>query len=268
MSVMEQVNSMLLHVDSVGQGEDVILLHGWGMHSAYWQPLIESLQSQFRVHCIDLPGHGSSCYRGELTEEAFVERIKLTIDSITVQPFILIGWSLGGLLAQQFVRQWPDRIKRLVLVSSSASFVQRDNWPHAMSENTLNSFASFLLQDYKTTLNRFLALQVYGSENQKQELRELKEKLYSRGEPVADALQVGLGLLQSMDLRKSLNAIRVPVMLLGGERDTLVPQQALSEMNNQLATSTLHIVKGAGHAPFMSHPDEVNRLCQEFLSHE
>ena len=137
-----------------------------------------------------------------------------------------------------------------------------------MRPDVLNSFAEVLLQDYKITLNRFLALQVWGSENHKQELSALKQQLYSRGEPQPQALAVGLTLLRDIDLRDEIAAIDQPIMLLGGERDTLVPQAALSAIAKQLRQACVHIIKGAGHAPFMSHPDEVIGLLKAFLSYE
>jgi len=235
------------------------------MHSAYWQPVVDDLQKDFRVHCIDLPGHGHSDYQGEQQLPAFIERIMQTVDNTTTKPFSLIGWSLGGLLSQQLVHEFPGRVNNLVLIASSPSFVQREAWQHATSESILNGFADSLLRDYRATLNRFLAIQVLGSDKQKQELIKLKERLYSRGDPDPIALQAGLTLLQSVDLRDQLSAINIPVMLLGGERDTLVPITALQAMAEQLAESETHIIKGAGHAPFISHQNEVIQHCRAFL---
>lgn len=257
-----------LYVESVGEGEDVILLHGWGMHGAYWQSLIDGLQDKYRVHSIDLPGHGKSRYQDEQSMDDFIVRLRQTIDTVTDQAVHVIGWSLGGLLGQQLSLQFPDSIKSLQLIASSASFVQRANWPHAMRQQVLTDFADMLMQDYRITLNRFLALQVRGSEQQQQGLRELKAKLFSRGEPNPLALREGLSLLQQVDLRQAISALAIPVMLLGGERDTLVPAAALLAMAQQIKQSKLHIIKGAGHAPFLSHPDAVLKLSRAFLVNE
>lgn len=258
----------LLHVDSIGDGPDVVFLHGWGMHGGYWQGLVDELKQMYRLHCIDLPGHGKSESCGENSIDDFVERVRLTIEGATDKPFNLVGWSLGGVIAQQLTLANPDKIKRLMLIASSASFIQRDGWSNAMAESVLSGFADNLLQDYKSTLNRFLALQVRGSEQQQQGLRELKAQLFSRGEPDQQALRIGLTLLQETDLRESLSSIDKPVMLIGGEHDTLVPQAALLEMVRLLPQATMQIIKGAGHAPFLSHPDEMVSLTKAFFSYE
>lgn len=269
MSLVKPVSrEKYLHVESTGSGPDVVLLHGWGMHSGYWQGLVDELQEGYRLHCIDLPGHGRSEYDGEQTLDEFVHSIRLTIDRITDQAFYLIGWSLGGLISQRFVIQHPDRVKRLILIASSGSFIQREDWPYAMPAKVLNDFADILSRDYRTTLIRFLALQVWKSENQKQELRDLKTLLFSRGEPMQQALDCGLALLQNTDLRDAMASIDQPVMLLGGEKDTLVPQAALSAIATQLRNVEMHIVRGAGHAPFLSHTDESVKLIRAFLGNE
>lgn len=269
MSIAEPVQKPgPLHVDSRGRGEDVVLIHGWGMHAAYWQTMVDVLEGDYRVHCIDLPGHGKSEYHNEQSIYNFVARLVQTIDSVSGRAVHLIGWSLGGLLSQQLTLQHPDRIKSLVLIASSPCFVQKHGWPNAMKASVLNGFAESLSRDYVSTLNRFLALQVWGSENQKQALRELKEQLFSRGEPEQQALNIGLSLLRGTDLHRDIAAIDKAVMLIGGERDTLVPQDALAATARRLSQASVHIIKGAGHAPFMSHPAEVAELIKAFLGNE
>lgn len=267
-AVKPVTNTKLLHVDSSGAGLDVVLLHGWGMHGAYWQGIVAELEQAYRLHCIDLPGHGRSEYAGEQSLDEFVCRVHETIVSLTTEPVYLIGWSLGGLIAQGLTLAYPDSIKRLVLIASSPSFVQRPDWTTATPETVLAGFARDLIEDYKPTLNRFLALQVRGSAQQQQGLRQLKAQLFSRGEPEPRALKAGLSLLQEADLRHAVPAIEQPVLLLGGERDTLVPQGALSGMAALLPNAAVHIVKGAGHAPFLSHPLEMVKLIQAFMGHE
>lgn len=266
MSAPDTVSNIApLHIESTGQGEDVVLLHGWGMHGAYWQELIDSLKDQYRLHSIDLPGHGKSSYANESSLDDFVGRIASSIELVTNKPFHLIGWSLGGLIGQQLCIRRPERINKCVLIASSPCFVQRPDWPHAMVKDVLNGFAENLSRDYKTTLVRFLALQVWGSDDQKQALRELKQKLFSHGEPDARALNTGLSLLQNVDLREAMQQMQQDVLLIGGERDTLVPSAGLLDFSQALNASQIEIIKGAGHAPFISHAGQVSDLIRKYL---
>ena len=89
--------------------------------------------------------------------------------------------------------------------------------------------------------------------------------LMPEGEPDQAALQAGLTLLQQIDFRDCLSSIDKPVMLIGGERDTLVPQATLPEIARLFTQQAqLHIIEGAGHAPFLSHPAETAKLIKAF----
>lgn len=258
------VASTPIYIGSSGQGPDMVLLHGWGMHGGYWSGLVTELEKQFRVHCVDLPGHGYSSYEGEHTINDYVERLMQSLEKFIERPAILIGWSLGGLIAQRLTLDHPQLVSRLLLIASTPAFVQRDGWPNATTPEVLQGFADNLANDYKATLNRFLALQVRGSEQQQQGLRELRGQLFSRGEPDQAGLKQGLGLLHDVDLRNELHAITQPVSLLGGERDTLVPQKVFSNIAELIPNVTTNIIPRAGHAPFLSHPIQCLEIIKQF----
>ncbi|HKP65038.1 MAG TPA: alpha/beta fold hydrolase, partial [Casimicrobiaceae bacterium] len=84
-----------LYVESLGDGPPLVLLHGFAMHGGLFEPLLPALTPRFRVHVVDLPGHGRSP-----SIDAFgIERLAATIDDATVpieQPLTVLGWSLGG----------------------------------------------------------------------------------------------------------------------------------------------------------------------------
>jgi len=264
MKLQQLERSSPIYIESTGSGPDMVLLHGWGMHGGYWADMVDELAQQFRVHCVDLPGHGHSAYQGEQAIDDYVEVIKQALPDNIKFPAVFIGWSLGGLIAQALTHAHPELVSRLLLIASTPSFVQRERWSCATSAEVLQGFADNLVRDYRTTLNRFLALQVRGSEQQQHSLRELRARLFERGEPQHAGLQAGLSLLRDVDLREALFAINKPIALLGGERDTLVPQQALLDIAENLSNAGVEIISKAGHAPFLSHPDQCIHYIKQF----
>ena len=264
---------MSLHVDSYGSGAPLLLIHGWGMHGGMWGGVAERLAEHFRVLAVDLPGHGFSvpyvgwversdthhaldiddgyrCAQPILLE--IVEALSAQFD----EPLAVCGWSLGGQIALRWALRHPQQISRLVLVATTPCFVRRPGWECAMAAAMLAEFAAALQQDYMLTLRRFLALQVRGSERERELLATLRGALMSRGEPDLGALQAGLEILRDCDLRGALPDIKQPALVVGGERDTLTPPQAAQYLAAQLPDARLAIIKGAAHAPFLSHPDE------------
>lgn len=284
---------MSLHVDSYGSGAPLLLIHGWGMHGGMWGGVAERLAEHFRVLAVDLPGHGFSAgsrewgvgsgkwgvgsREWEVGGSHLASHLPLTIhhllldslvDQLSAQfsePLAVCGWSLGGQIALHWALRHPQQISRLALVASTPCFVRRPGWDCAMAEETLAEFAAALQQDYAPTLRRFLALQVRGSERERELLAVLRSALLSRGEPDLGALQAGLEILRDCDLRSVLPGITQPALVIGGERDTLTPPQASHYLAAQLPNARLALIEGAAHAPFLSHPDEFVMQLKRFM---
>ena len=171
-----------LHVDTAGHGPPLVLLHGWAMHSDMWGPLLPQLAQRFRVHAVDLPGHGHSAPWHGFTLDGVVEA-PASVFAAEQRPLAVLGWSLGGLVAMRWARRHPARVGRLVLVATSPRFVAGDDWPHAMSDETLARFGDELHVAWKHTIRRFLALQLQGSEHGRATMAALKDRIFARGEP-------------------------------------------------------------------------------------
>jgi len=252
---------MSLHIESQGSGAPLLLIHGWGMHGGMWSRVAAQLAQTHRVYSVDLPGHGKSDSTQPYHLDALVEKLHEQFD----QPLTLCGWSLGGQVALRWAQLHPAQVKKLVLVATTPCFVQREGWACAMAADTLQEFAASLLHNHALTLRRFLALQVRGSEQERELLADLRIQLFSRGEPDAAALAGGLEILRDTDLRASLPQVKQPTLLLAGERDTLSPLAAMQHMQQALPKARLQAIKGAAHAPFLSHQEEFLQHMNNFL---
>lgn len=269
---------MNLHVEVTGHGEPLVMLHGWGMHGGVWNDAAQKLAADFQVCNVDLPGHGYSGKRetgnvkrsplslaGEGARERVLEAIVSELSACFSMPVNLLGWSLGGIIAQHWAVREPEKIRRIVLVNSTPCFTVREDWACAMPQETLAQFAVELEQDHAATLRRFLALQVRGSENERELLGTLRKKLFDRGEPHLEALRGGLAILRDADLRSTLSQITQPALVIAGERDRLTPSEASHYLARSLPHARAVVVEGAAHAPFLSHPGIFNDLVENFL---
>jgi pimeloyl-[acyl-carrier protein] methyl ester esterase len=252
---------MALYTHTSGSGSDLVLVHGWSLHGGIWDRFVPLLEPHFRVTCIDLPGHGRSDWEGEGTLDAMVD----AVFSVVPEPAAWLGWSLGGLVAMRAALLAPEKVTALVTIASSPCFVHKPDWQSAMLPVLLDTFAADLAQDYVRTLNRFLALQVRGSDNAGEVLKLLRALLLAHGEPDAEGLRAGLDVLRTADLRDSLGNIACPTLLLMGERDTLVPVGAGQAASNLFPDAQLEVIAGAGHAPFLAQPEVVADRVGRFL---
>jgi pimeloyl-[acyl-carrier protein] methyl ester esterase len=249
---------MSLYVESFGAGgsPDLVLLHGWAMHSGVWRSVRDRLAAHFHLHLVDLPGHGLSPACAFDSQGNISDCMLESIAKILPENCIVCGWSLGGEIAIELALREPARIKKLVLVSTTPCFVKRENWQWGMDTSMLQLFAQNLKRDYATTMKRFLTLQVNGGSDSSSILSQLRKSLAERREPDETALEAGLRILLTSDLRDKLKYIRQSVLLLHGENDVVTHPDAAKWMNGQLQESELILLPHCGHAPFLSHPDQ------------
>lgn len=253
-----------LHVDCVGTGPPLVLLHGWALHGGLFTPLLPALSRRHRVHAVDLPGHGRSDPLRPWTLQAAVEALQRTFIEIG-EPLAVLGWSLGGMIALRWALDAPGEIAKLVLVAATPKFVADATWPHAMSADTLKRFADELRVAYRLTLQRFLSLQVQGSESGRATLATLRHELFARGEPDAAVLSEALAAFAGIDLRRDVARVASRTLVIAGERDTLVPPAASEWVASALPAARFVRMTGAAHAPFLSHPEAFLEALGPFL---
>ncbi len=250
-----------LHVEVVGHGPPLVLVHGWAMHGGVFAPLVERLRARRTLHIVDLPGHGHS--RGcnvPLRRDACTRAM---LDALPVAPWC--GWSLGGLLALHAVATEPERVPALAMLCASPKFVRSTDWPQGMPAETFRSFADGLRDDWRGTLARFIALEAFGSDHAREELRILQQALLARGEPATRVLADGLALLEESDLRAVLPGLAVPSLWIAGRRDRLVNPQAMHAAAVMASEARFVRIEHAGHAPFLTHADPVAAALLQFL---
>ncbi len=240
-----------MFVNISGKGPDLVLIHGWGLNGAVWQGVLPELEQHFRVHNIDLPGFGES-------KDVWPDSLRLVDWALMIREkipnqSIVVGWSLGGLFAQQLAIEFPDKVRHLVLVGSTPKFCQGENWP-GMKPEVLQSFHQALQRDPAKTIERFLAIQAMGSESVKDDVRRLKQWLQDKPVANAQALNIGLDILGFGDLRSQWHRIQCPITGLFGRLDSLVPIAAIEQMTKLCPTMDTFIFPHSSHAPFISEP--------------
>ncbi|MGC3981209.1 MAG: pimeloyl-ACP methyl ester esterase BioH [Steroidobacteraceae bacterium] len=243
-----------------GHGPDLVLLHGWAMHSGVFDELIPDLIKDFRVHCIDLPGHGQSDYNGEMDSLLHVCE---AVQPYTPPQAVVLGWSLGGQVALQLAQLM--QLRALVLVSTTPKFVSDATWSYGMRPEVFAQFFARLQQNLNATVQDFLSLQVRGDVHAAETLASLKAGLL-RYPPQPEALHAGLGILRDVDLRANLPAIEVPALVVAGEYDRIAHPDAAQFLATQLPQAHYQLCKRAGHAPFISHRDSFLQQLRSFLT--
>jgi len=252
---------MALHVERMGQGPDLVLLHGWGMHGGVWRGVCEELSASFSLHLIDLPGMGHSAPCEPYMLETLAQQLAANVPASAT----VCGWSFGGQVAMRLALDFPDLVSRLILVGSTPCFVNQSDWQNGIAAQVFNDFAAQVAADYHPSMGRFLGLQAFGGESSRTQMRELREQFSSRPAPAPQVLQQALNILLQTDLREAFSSLNLPVQIIHGNRDTLAPVATAYWMSEHLPQAQLNVISGASHAPFLSHPTAFVEAISGFL---
>jgi pimeloyl-[acyl-carrier protein] methyl ester esterase len=266
-----------IHLETFGQGKPIMLVHGWAMHTGIWREFARQLALNYQVICVDLPGHGHS----EAIDPFTLERISAElVKIIPPRPFekgpggiCWLGWSLGATIVLDIAARYPERVSALVLLAGNPSFAvgatgrsaeTQTEWP-GMDARLLDDFAGHLHKNCQVTLLRFLSLQVNGMPDSKNLLKVLKEAVFECAAPDQATLQGGLNILEQADMRPVLAGLKIPVSVILGGLDTLVPVAVGEKMQQLLPSLELNIIDRAGHVPFLSHSRETLAIISRFM---
>lgn len=249
---------MSLALHSNGDGPNLMLVHGWGLGSDAFDNLAVALGGSFTVNRVDLPGYGGSERIDALSIEAVADALAETLPPRSM----LCGWSLGAMVCLACAARHPRLVARMVLIGATASFVVRDAWQEAMTEQQLADFRTGLLTDSEQQLKRFASLIHLGAARPREAQRYMQTRLPRAQD---DVLLDSLDLLANSDLRELLRHVAQPVLLVHGAADPLMPVAAAQRLHTLLANAELEVFEHAAHAPFADDParfvDSVKRFA-------
>jgi pimeloyl-ACP methyl ester carboxylesterase len=259
---------MLLRSDDVdlfyevrGEGPDVMLLHPYPSDHRYWLPMVQHLESRFRLVLPDLRWLGrSGVGEGATTMEKLATDLLCLCEELKIGRAVFVGCSVGGYVLFEFWRRWRERVKALVLMDTKASLDSDE-----ARAGRLRNAEEILLQGpawaIEQMMPRLLSPVTMSSRLDVVE-RARQTMEHARAAGMA-AMQRGMA--QRADSTLTLAEIGVPTLVLGGEDDAPAPVSELERMARGIRGSELKIVRRAGHFAAFEQPEEVGRLVREFL---
>ena len=241
---------MSVYVEVSGAGDDLVLVHGWGLHGGLFGALVPALATTHRVHVVDLPGHGRSA-----PTEPGLRAWARAVERAVPARAAWLGWSLGALVALRAALDARVEVTRRVLVAATPRFVAAADWRHAQPRAVVDRFSADLVDDFRKTVRDFLALQVGAS----------TDRLFEHGDPDPRALADGLDILRDTDLRAELGALATQTLAVAGSRDRLTPPGAAREIAARAPHARAEVLAGVAHAPFLDNPAAFAARVLEFL---
>ena len=246
--------------DTGGGGTTLVLLHGFPFDRSMWRGQAEALAGEFRVVAPDLRGLGETPVGDEVSIEGMAEDVSALLDELSLGRVVLGGLSMGGYVAFEFFRKFPERVRALVLA---------DTRPQADTEEgrrTREESAQRALKEGMAPIVESMLPKLISTETRERggEVLALARAMMLDTSPegAAAALRAMAARRDQTDLLPSIN---VPTLIIVGSEDTVTPPADAEAMHAKIAGSRLVVVEGAGHLSNVERPSEFNRALVEFL---
>ncbi|MGZ4595466.1 MAG: alpha/beta fold hydrolase [Actinomycetes bacterium] len=264
-----------LHYVDAGQGAPVVFIHGLLGSHRDWSDLLGDLSTQHRVLAPDLFGHGSSAKpMGDYSLGAHAATLRDLLDHLDVPAVTLVGHSLGGGIALQFAYLFPDRVQRLVLVSSGglgrelSLLLRAATLPGA--EWVLPVLASRWIRDRGEALGRGLSR---AGLRAGPDATQMWERFMSLGDPESRRafLATSRAVIdpggQTVTAQHRLSEIaNVPTLLVWGTHDRLIPSWHAVAAQEVMPNSRVEVFEQAGHFTHLDEPDRFVGVLREFIA--
>ncbi|MCS7145720.1 MAG: alpha/beta fold hydrolase [Nitrososphaerota archaeon] len=248
----------------LGEGESVLLIHGWASSSFSWLRNYRELSRSFRVVAVDLPGFGlSEPLPGGLRLEPLVEHLRGFLEALGVGRVSLVGHSMGGAVAASFASRYADIVERVALINpalSAAGRGPREGFTKlARKRMVARILAPFLLR--RGFVRKALLSSVWRKEAIDDEIvTGFYFSIKNSGTTLIEASRI----LESFH-PKFLEELRAPALFILGERDEWVPVKMNIELAEKIGAEVF-VVPDAGHIPQLENPKLVNEKLRDFLS--
>jgi len=241
-----------------GDGEPIVLVPGLAGGMGLLGPLARLLARDHKVICYQLRGE-DNCFaiRRPFDLRDLVLDLREFLDALGVETPSLFGVSFGGAIALEFAARYPGRLSRLIVQGAGSRFL-----PGALQMIAGTVLNRFPLPFDSPFVNQFFNL-LFGRPEQAGPLHDFViQQIWTTDQSVmAHRFQ----LIESFNMREKFASIRVPTLVLAGERDVLVPRRNLRELCSGLPTSQYVRVPHAGHLAFVTHSRQIAGHVAQFL---
>ncbi len=231
----------------------ILFIPGWGINKDIWKHQIEYFSQNYRIITISLE---KDCMR------AHTEHLLGIVKKSKLNNINLVGWSMGGMIAINFAFQYPEYVKKLVLVSTPAKFVASENYDAGISHIVMESFINKFRKSPARMLSNFASLILKNADFKKEDFNLIKQS--SNISNKNKALQ-NLLLLRDCVQRDKLRSIKVPTLIIHGKGDMICPYACADYTHSKIKNSVLHTFENVGHIPFITKYEKFNNLLNEFL---
>jgi len=249
-----EIENTKINYEIEGEGDNILILHGWGGCIDSMRPVINHLKNRFRVISLDFPGHGkSSVPDTPWGVPEYTDCLIKFLKSLNIEKTSIIAHSFGGRVTIVLSSEHPEMVEKVVLVDSGGIRPKRKLkyyfriYSYKLVKNLLGFFV-WNKQTYERILDK--SRKKYGSSD------------YSK---LSESMRVSFIKIVNQDLRQFLKNIKSSTLLIWGENDSDTPVYMGKIMEKEISDAGLVILKGAGHFSYLDKSGDFNKIIDNFL---
>lgn len=263
---IEVEKNVKLHVTDLGEGQPIVLIHGWPLSDAMYEYQYQYLSRKgFRVIGITLRGFGKSDKPyGRYDFDVFSDDIKVVLEKLKIENAVLGGFSMGGAVVIHYVTKYnAAHISKLALFGAAApSWRQREGSPFGISEADGNGLVLQTMTARQDLIAGFGAAFPAKEGNISKNVEKWLENINLEASPYA--ITESIKALLNLDLRPQLSKISIPVAIFHGTQDKLCSFGLANELNKGIKNSRIIRFENSGHALFVEESEKFNTELEKF----
>jgi pimeloyl-ACP methyl ester carboxylesterase len=239
----------------------LVLVHGVGSDGRMFAPVVKQLAGSVRIINWDLPGYGGKPLDGPITFAGLAAALAADLDTFGIGQAVILGHSIGGMLALELAAAFPHRVSGLILSATTPAFGSRDgSFQREFLQARLGPLDSGRTM---AELAQEAAPRLVGSGAAPEAVAELTRLMAAVPEAT---FRAALACLVTFDRRADLANIRMPTLLIAGEEDTNAPLKTMTRMAEAIAGARLEVLPGTGHLAPLECPDRYAEIVRRFLA--
>lgn len=235
-----------IHFEAKGQGNTIVLIHGFLESMEIWTKFSNQLSKDFQVICIDLPGHGkSSCLAITHTMDLMAASVKAVLDFLKVQSCVMIGHSMGGYVTLAFAEKYPDLLKGFGLFHSQSAGDSEE------AKNNRNKTIQLIENDRMGFIQLFIP-DLFAPANRK----KFETKIQLLKKQASDTPKEGIiAALKGMKERPNrtfvLKTTKLPILYILGQEDARIPADVAVNQAREAQRCEIQLLKNVGHMGYI-----------------
>ena len=255
------VGDIQLAYTDTGLGQPVVLLHGYPFNRSLWNEQVTALSNSFRVITPDLRGMGESeATQGPATMNRMAQDVAALLDHLEISRAVIGGLSMGGYVVLAFYKQFPSRVRSLILADTRAQ-ADTEEGKQTRLQQAEKALAEGMAGIADSMLPKLLTPETVSKRpDVVKRIRDMMLK--TKPEGAAGAL---LGMAERDDQTSLLSQISVPTLILVGREDPITPVADSEKMHREIAGSRLVVIENAAHVSNLERTDQFNEEVTRFL---